>query len=46
MAMVKPANVVNILEAFLPEPEVLEFREPSERDGLGGRIGNADPENY
>jgi len=39
MAMVKPANVVNILEAFLPEPEVLEFREPSERDGLGAGLG-------
>lgn len=39
MAMPKPANVVNILEAFLPEPEVLEFREPSERDGLGAGLG-------
>lgn len=39
MAMPKPANVVNILEAFLPEPEVLEFREPIERDGLGAGLG-------
>lgn len=39
MAMPKPANVVNILEAFLPEPEVLEFRESSEHDGLGAGLG-------
>lgn len=39
MATPKPANVVNILEAFLPEPEVLEFRESSEHDGLGAGLG-------
>lgn len=39
MAMLKPSNVVNILEAFLPEPEVLEVRDPSEGDGLGAGLG-------
>jgi len=39
MAMPKPANVVNILEAFLPEPELLEIRDPSERDGHGAGLG-------
>lgn len=39
MAMSKPANVVNILEAFLVEPELLEFRETSESEGLGAGLG-------
>lgn len=39
MAMPKPAKVVNIIEAFLPEPELLELRDPSEGDGLGAGLG-------
>ena len=39
MATPKPANVVNILEAFLPELEVLEFRESSAHNGLGAGLG-------
>lgn len=39
MAMPKPVNVVNILEAFLVAPELLEFQETSENDCLGAGLG-------